>query len=83
MESSVFESQLVVPPDFLNESSSTPTSGNLQLEPQVREGHSPEQFEQQDSGDETTNEFDLAEDEESNTQMHLSRIGNEGRSFCC
>jgi hypothetical protein len=51
------------------------------LETQGSEGHSPEQFEEKDFGDEPTNEFDLAE-EESNSQRRLSRVGNEGKSFC-
>jgi hypothetical protein len=86
MESSVSESQLLVPPDFQNESSIR-SSSSLRLpvtsnwSHKDSEGHSPEQFEQQDSGHEPTNEFDLTEEEESESQRHLSRIGNKGKSF--
>ena len=87
MESLESERQWAVPPDFQNKNPSIPsskilTSGNLQLEQQGPENRSPNQFEQQDSGDESTNELDLAEEEESNSQWHLSRVGNEGKSFC-
>jgi len=56
MESLESDSQFIVPPDFQNESSSTATSGNLQLEPSGSEDHSPEQFEQKDFGDEPKND---------------------------
>ena len=82
MESLKSERQWAVPPDFQNKSSKILTSGNLQLEEQGTEIRSPKQFEQQDSGDESMNELDLAEEEESNSQCYLSRVENEGKSFC-
>ena len=82
MESLDSERQWAVSPDFQNKSSKIRASCNLQLEQQGPENRSPNQFEQQDSGDESTNELDLAEEEESNSQWHLSRVENEGKSFC-
>ena len=87
MESLESERQWAVPPDFQNKNQSIPsskilTSGNLQLEQQGPENRSPKQFERQDSGDESVNELDLAEEELSNSQWHLNRVENEGKSFC-
>ena len=82
METLESERQWAVPPDFQNKSLEIRTSGNLRLEQQGPENRSPKQFERQDSGDESVNELDLAEEELSNSQWHLNRVENEGKSFC-
>ena len=82
METLESERQWAVPSDFQNKSLKIRTSGNLRLEQQGPENRSPKQFERQDSGDESVNELDLAEEELSNSQWHLNRVENEGKSFC-
>jgi hypothetical protein len=77
------ESQWLVPPNIQNESSiRTVTSDNFQLLQQGSEDRSPKEFERHDAGDEHMNEFDLAEEEESNSQSHIYREGNDGKYFC-